>query len=230
MRHVNTVAALSGPLVLVAYLTVAAIHVYANRRSVEHRSHPAGRGTARQGAPTELVDAMAALVVATIAWRIISWVAPAGSSSTSLVGTGSTTSSIAAFSAQVLTVWQSVALWTGLAAVVGSIAPIFGRFRGGSGLAAAASLTFVYAPTVLMGAMAGYFLGLLFVSRPRDAVPAGLFAGITIAWLTWWFDTNPGWGNVNGPEISLWTTVTAGILFSRWWQIRTAEQRTDNEG
>lgn len=95
--------------------------------------HRTGRPRAGTGRPVGLgspavavgaLDAALSLVAATVAWRVVAEVAPGRGDPSILAG-------VAAFSDQVLVPWQSVALWTGLAAVVGGVVPVWLGLRGG---------------------------------------------------------------------------------------------------
>lgn len=219
MRTATNVAWLAGPLIVVAYLVASAPIAYAvgrwrMRRALGASPDALDARPADPDAPlgqpgelaTALIDAAIALAMATLAWHVILANAPPGS-----------VSSIAVLSAQAVTAWQSVALWVGLAAVVGQIAPVFQRFRGGTGTAPALALTLVYAPVVFSAAVVGWFVHLA-ISRDIDrALPGALAAAVIGEWLAWIGDIRQGWGMVHGPEVALWVTITAGIMFAAHW-------------
>lgn len=192
MRHVNTIAVISGPLVLLGYLALATTRWAFDRRRLRTPG-------------TAAVEAAVTLAVTTIAWHTVLAVAP-----------GSTISRVALLSAQALAVWESLALWVGLAAVVGHMAPLWSRFDGGSGLPPAMAICLVYAPTVFSAAVGGFFIGLWALRTPRDALPVALGAAVTFSWLSWIFMWRPGWGISTGPELSLMTALIAVALFARW--------------
>lgn len=193
MRHINTVAVLAGPLVLLGYLTTSTLQWLMARRP-----QPRLPGDA-------FAHGVAAVMVATLASLTIQSLGP-----------GSAISRVALMSAQALTAWQSVALWVGLAAVLGHMAPIWLRFEGGSGLPPAFALALAYAPTVFVATVAAFFGALAITRTPRDALPPALFAAITFAWLAWVLQWNGAWGVSTGPELSLMTTLVGTALFARW--------------
>lgn len=157
------------------------------------------------GSPAVLggvLDAVLTLAAATVAWRVVAEVAPGGGDPSILAG-------VATFSDQVLAPWQSVALWTGLAAVVGGVAPVWLGLRGGRGLAPAAALLAVYTPGGLVAALAGFGVGL---GTTRSLIWASAGAGtalVTEAWVAWIFDWSSAWGVPNGPELCLWAAALA---------------------
>ena len=130
MRSVSAVAAFSGPIVAVGYLVGSLTATWLN---------PDDRR------PSDvLVEVFVALASSTAAWWTIQELSP-----------GSSFSRIGYLSNQVLSAWQSVALWTGLAVVTGLCAPVFRRFRGGTGLAASAALLLIHFPWSLAGSEVG---------------------------------------------------------------------------
>ena len=220
MRSVTAVGLLSGPLVLLGYLvgSVPVGYVLGRRRLRRDlsRAQPRLLSPARFPGDDPLataVEVALTLAVATLAWRVTRSVAPGGNYRVPEA------SRIAFASTQVLTAWQSVALWTGLAAVVGHVAPVWRRFRGGgSGLAPGLALLLAYAPTLFSAAVLAFFAGLLLTRRPRPAVAVAIPMTVGAAWAAWVTEVPPGWGMVNGPELTLWLSVGAGVLFARWWQ------------
>lgn len=209
MRHVNTVAALSGPLVLLGYLVSSAVYVWL-RRLPEPRLP--GPDAVRRTLPYAIPEALAAVAAATLAWHAILLVAPGNSGFVIDAPSG-----VGYLSSQVLAVWESVALWTGLAAIVGHCAPLGRRFRsGGSGLPPAMALAFVHLPWALVVGIFSWFGAFWLGGSPRRAVPVALAAVLTFEWLAWWNDWPSAWGTDHGPELTLWTMVVCGALLTRW--------------
>lgn len=157
-----------------------------------------------------VLDTAKVLIAGTVAWRVVEGFSPPFNRAQlpPLSGVGF-------LADQVLTSWQSAAIWTGLAAVVGHLRPprSLGRLLGsGGGQAPALGLAFVYLP---LGFAAGVVASLVTLAARRRlpiAVLAGLTAFVAYAWTAWIFDWDPSWGAVNGPELTLWAAVLAGVV------------------
>jgi hypothetical protein len=78
------------------------------------------------------------------------------------------------------------------------------------------AICLVYSPTVFTAAVAGFFIGMLVLRTPRDALPVALASAVTFSWLAWIFVWRPGWGVSTGPEQSLMVTLVCVALFARW--------------
>ncbi|MDY7102650.1 MAG: glycerol-3-phosphate acyltransferase [Actinomycetota bacterium] len=195
----DTVALAVGPVAVVCYLAMATVHAWLRSNGRSRRAFAAPRALA-------VIEAVAAVALATAAWMIVRRVAPGGDQDLSR---------LASLSPQVLTAWESVALWCGLAAVVGQVAPVWWGFRnGGDGLAPAAGLLAAYAPVPLLLAVGSASLTAI-ASRRRDLTLAiGLVGLVAFEWLGWWADWPSSWGSTNGPELTLWSAVLAGVLFA----------------
>ncbi len=209
MRSVTTVGVVTGPLIVMAFLLGSLTRW---QHPFPGRTPPAGpdgddAGAAHLPARTQaFVDVGLVVVAYWVAEQVVRAVAP-----------GVTFSRVASLSFQVLFVWDSVALWCSLAAVVAIVAPPWTRFRGGGdGLLPVLALLAYRAPLVGLAGITGFVVGTLVLGSPRRAVPLALAAAATGEWLLWIFDIYPPWGVPNGPELSLWTTVLAAVLFSRW--------------
>ena len=198
MRSLSAVAILAGPIVLSGYLVGATVALWLTRED---------EGTPR---PADLVvEAFTALAVSTAAWWAIEQVSP-----------GSGFSRIGYFSNQVLSAWQSVALWSGLAVVTGICAPVFRRFHGGAGLAPAAALLAVHYPWFLFATVAAGALGLGLTRSARLAKGAAIAVLLPTAWLGWVLEWLPAWGLPAGPEATVWSMVLTIVLGTRWWHDR----------
>ena len=168
------VGILAGPLVLLGYVvgTLPLDYLVSRRRLRRQLDDPSGVRRASpppSGDPLDAPGVVAAgalgvastLLVTTLAWDLALAAAPNSRFSPSSVG---------AFSNQVIAAWVSVALWTGLAAVVGQVAPAWRGFRGGTGAIPAAALLFAYAPTVFGVAVGAFLATTALTARPRAAV------------------------------------------------------------
>lgn len=153
-----------------------------------------------------VLDTAKVLLSATLAWHVVLAVSPGGSATRPNVG------AIGFLADQVLTAWQSAALWAGLAAVAGHLAPPWFSLRPHHGHAPAVALALVYAPMgASLGALA-FAVALSVTRRVGDAVVVGLAVFVLHGWLAWLFDWRAGWGVTNGPELALWGAVLAGVV------------------
>lgn len=198
MRSLSAVAAVSGPVVLAGYVVGA---------FAAHRLVRDDEGGPRPG--DLVIEALVALAVSTAAWHLILQVSP-----------GSGFSRIGYFSNQVLAAWQSVAIWTGLAVVTGTVAPVFRRFQGGTGLAAAAALLAAHFPWFLFAGAAAGALAFGASRSARIAHGAAIAILLPTAWLGWILEWLPAWGLPAGPEATVWTMVLVMVLGTRWWHDR----------
>jgi len=148
-----------------------------------------------------VVDAAKVLVAATVTWHAVV----------------ADQSAVAFLSDQVLVSWQSAALWAGLAAVVGHLAPVWFGFRGDHGQAPGLALAVVYAPIGFVVGVATFFLVRLVAGaeRLRFAVLVSLAAFVGWCWVAWIGDVQLAWGVPAGPEATLWAAVLAGVLAAR---------------
>jgi glycerol-3-phosphate acyltransferase PlsY len=145
------------------------------------------------------------LLVATVAWDVGLEAAPRGLFSA--VGT---------YSNQALGAWVSLALWTGTAALIGSIAPVWTGFkRGGSGIGPAVAMLVAFTPLL---ATSGIVIGAItfgVTQRFRLALAAALAAIVVTEWVAWVTDLQTLWGITNGPELGLWSAILAVVLLGR---------------
>lgn len=192
MRGISAVAIFSGPIVLVGYVVGSISSTWLRR--VEERPSD------------QLVEAFVTLATSTAAWWTIQQLSP-----------GSGFSRIGYFSNQVLSAWQSVALWTGLAVIAGLCAPVFNRFRGSNGLAASAAMLGMHFPWFLF-ITAGAALTAFALSRNlRVTHIAAMGVLLPSAWLGWVLEWQPAWGLAPGPEATVWAMVLTVVLGVRWW-------------
>jgi hypothetical protein len=163
-----------------------------------------------RGSPAVVTEIATTLVMAVAAWQLIRSQAPGRT-------TFQNASAIGFLSSQVLPVWGSLALWTGLAAVIGQVAPATKRFRSGSsGVAGCLALLVAFLPLTAMVA-AGAWLGSLAVTREvRPALVLSYSAVVVGEWIFGILNPPGPWGLVHGPESTLFVAVMAGVLTFRW--------------
>jgi glycerol-3-phosphate acyltransferase PlsY len=152
------------------------------------------------------LDTLKVVGAATLAWQAMIAVSPGGTA------TRANQSAVGFLADQVLTSWESIALWTGLAAVAGHVASPWLQFRGDQGQAPALGLAIVYSPLGFSTGVAVFFLAFAVVRRPRAAVLTSLAGFATYTWLAWTFDWQLGWGVTNGPELTLWSAALAAVI------------------
>lgn len=219
-QSASAVGYLAGPLVVLGYLVGSVPFGYLLNRSrlrrqlddpelaaARHRAAElAGDGLDGTGPPgTSVLAALATLMATTLAWQITLAATP---------GAGNF-SAVAVFSNQAIGAWVSVALWTGMAAVVGHVAPPWSDFRGGNGLPPAVALLGAYAPLILLASACGFLVAYGVTRRTSAAVATALATMVVFEYLAWLADLQAGWGVTNGPEMTLWTTALAGVLLAR---------------
>ena len=200
LRGVELVTALSGPLVLVAI----AVGVVAQHQATRRLRSPDARALA-----VTAVGLAASLVV----WTVVDALAPGSSEFTQSSGVGF-------LSSQVLRVWESLALWSGAAVVVGTMVAVERTPRvrlrlAGSGLGPAAGLALLYLPLIGLPALVAWA-----VIRPLSpdrawATAATITSAVGAAWVFSVIDPASPWGLVHGPETALWAAVVGGALLGR---------------
>lgn len=154
---------------------------------------------------TGVLAAAMTLLVATVAWDVGLEAAPPGAFG-----------AIGTFANQALGAWVSIALWTGTAALLGSVAPIWTGFkRGGSGVGPAVALLVVYMPLLAAVGVAVGSLTFGLGQRFRGTLVAACAAIVVTEYLAWITDLQAGWGITNGPELGLWTLIIAVLLVAR---------------
>jgi len=209
----SSVAVVAGLCVLGAYLVGSVPFVYLQRRNRLRRDlRRLGHGTEPPtAAPRTWVpaafEAAVVLVAASVAWRFVASVSPGHGSPSIVAG-------VATFSDQVLVPWQSGALWAGLAAAMGLIAPVWLDFRGSSGMVPAVALLATFSPVGLLGACAGYGLGLGVTRSGVGATGVAAVFLVGTAWAAWVLDLRALWGVPNGPETCLWSAALGAAVFA----------------
>ncbi len=180
----------------------------------------------RDVAPQVIVGAeiVVTMLWAAISFAVIDRLAPGTSAFRN-------SSAVGFLSSKALTVWESAALWTGLATLLGFVAPITRRAREGSnGLAGAGALLLTYSPIALLAAGAAFVAGSAAGSaagsgagsaagpaarKSTSAGAIGAAVGFAVTeWILGMFDVRTGWGFISGPETALWAVVMAGVLIA----------------
>ncbi|MDQ3384795.1 MAG: glycerol-3-phosphate acyltransferase [Actinomycetota bacterium] len=212
---VTSVSVLSGPLAILGYLAGSIPFGYLlSRRRLRRQlaGDPSVRTTRSGEDPLDTpgvigagaLAALATLLVTTVAWDVAITAAPRGN-----IG------AIGTFSNQAVGAWVSVALWTGMAAVVGNIAPVWTAFRGATGLAPAVALVLAHVPVVFVVCAATFLVAYALTRETRLSLLITLPVAVSVEYLAWIADVQTSWGVTNGPEVTLWIAVLAGALAAR---------------
>lgn len=200
----------AGPLVVLGYLagSLPVGDLVARRRfrrQLDRGGLPVAAELDTAAVLTGAGSAAITLLVATVAWDVGLEASPPGAFG-----------AIGTFANQALGAWVSIALWTGTAAMLGSMVPIWTRLRrGGSGVGPALALLVVYTPLLAATGLAigSFVYGV--TQRWRYALAAGLGAIVVTEYLAWITDLQTGWGITNGPEVGLWSVVLSLMLLGR---------------
>lgn len=212
---VQSVSVLSGPLVLLGYLAGSIPFGYLLSRRRLRRQLAGDDGPVARRPSADPLDrpgvvgagalaALATMVVTTVAWDVALAAAPRG-----------TIGAVGTFSNQAVGAWVSVALWTGMGAVVGSVAPVWSSFRGDTGVAPATALVLAYAPVVFIASAVAFVATYVVTRTTRVALAVTLVVAVSTEYLAWITDVQTRWGVTNGPELTLWVAALAGILATR---------------
>ena len=127
---------------------------------------------------------------------------------------GHNESGIAFAANQVLTFWQSCGIWAGAAAVATHLAPVGWHRDSSQGQAPALGLVFVYCPLGFSTGVAVFFAVLIVTRDVTRSALVALPAFVAYAFFGWVFDWPSSWGIPNGPEVTLWAAVLAGIAIT----------------
>ena len=203
MRSVTWVTFFAGLLIGASYLAGSVVRTWAARRI----------GAGETGRPDPLAVASEVLVTLTCAWlayTFIDWLAPGGTVFRS-------SSAVGFLSPKTLTVWESIALWSGLGAIIGSIAPITSRFGSGSmGLSGSAAMLALYSPITFLIGLGTWFVGISVIRSVRLTLPVVFVTVAAAEWVLSMTRVRVAWGLIHGPESTIWMAVLAGVLLSRW--------------
>ncbi len=194
---VTLVLFLAGPVILIGYVLSSVV-----------RKWIVDRGD--RSSPSTAAEALTVLAVACGAWLAIRYAAPGRT-------TFQNASAIGFLSSQVLTAWSSLALWAGLAGVVGHIAPVTTRFRSGSaGVAGAFAMLVVFLPITAVAAAGAWVSSLTLTREVRPALAVTYFAVVVAEWFFGVLNPPGPYGLVHGPETTLFVAALAGVLAFRW--------------
>lgn len=200
MRSVTWITFYAGVLIGGSYLLGSIVRTWAAKRALERGPHTVAIGA----------EIAATLASAWIAYTFIEWLAPGGTVFRS-------SSAVGFLSPKTLTVWESIALWAGLGAIVGAIAPVTSRFRSGSmGIAGAASLLALYSPLIFLIALGTWFVGISIVRDVRTTLPIVFVTVAAAEWALSMTRVRLAWGVIHGPESTIWMAALAGVLVARW--------------
>lgn len=203
MRSVTWVTFYAGVLIGASYLAGSIVRTWAGRRIRVHDD--------RRPDLLVVVSEVAVTVgSAWIAYTFIDWLAPGGTVFRS-------SSAVGFLSPKTLTVWESIALWSGLGAILGSIAPITSRFTSGSmGISGAAGLLAIYSPIIFLIALGTWFVGISVIRSVRMTLPLVFVTVAVSEWILSMTRVRVAWGLIHGPESTIWMAVLAGVLLARW--------------
>jgi glycerol-3-phosphate acyltransferase PlsY len=110
-----------------------------------------------------------------------------------------------------------MALWAGLAAILGQLAPATKRFRGGSnGVAGSLALLITFLPLTGVAALGAWLSALMVTRSVRPALALSYLSAVVAEWLFGVVNPPGPWGLVHGPESTLFVAVLAGALTFRW--------------
>lgn len=200
MRSVTWVTFYAGVLIGSSYIASSLARSWVNKRTRDNGPTPLGLGT----------EMAVTLTCAGIAYAFIDWLAPGGTVFRS-------SSAVGFLSPKTLTVWESIALWSGLAAVVGTVAPFSSRFRSGSmGLAGSAALLAFSSPLTFLIALGTWFVGISLIRSVRTTLPVVFVVVAASEWALSMTRVRVPWGVIHGPESTIWMAVLAGVLVARW--------------
>ncbi len=203
MRHANFITLYVGLWILGGYIVGSLARNWVRPDPDRAES---GESAIRQ----LVVEGLVAAIWAALTYAFIDAVAP---------GTDDfrNTSAIGFLSAKALTVWESAALWSGLATVLGSVAPFPSRGRFGShGLAGATALLVAYSPITLLISAAVVFAATNMTRSLRTGLLVGYLSIAGTEWVLSMTRIRLGIGLINGPETSLWAAGLAALLIARW--------------
>lgn len=200
MRSVTWVTFYAGVLIGTSYIAGSAVRTWSAKRATVKGPHPLGVAS----------EVAVTVACAWVSYTFIDWLAPGGTVFRS-------SSAVGFLSPKTLTVWESIALWAGLAAIVGAIAPITSRFRAGSmGIAGAASLLALYSPIIFLIALGTWFVGISILRDVRTTLPIVFVTVAASEWVLSMTRVRVAWGVIHGPESTIWMAVLAGVLIARW--------------
>jgi glycerol-3-phosphate acyltransferase PlsY len=203
MRSVTWVTFYAGVLIGASYVAGSMVRTWASNRAEADKN--------TQPQPLVIAsEVIVTLAVARIAYGFIDWLAPGGTVFRS-------SSAIGVLSPKTLTVWESIALWSGLGAILGAIAPVTSRFRNGSmGISGAAALLAVYSPIIFLIALGTWFIGIGIIRDVRSTLPIVFITVAASEWVLSMTRVRVAWGVIHGPESTIWMAVLAGVLIARW--------------
>jgi hypothetical protein len=73
----------------------------------------------------------------------------------------------------------------------------------------------VYFPLGFSAGVAGFFAALALTRNVPRSVLLSLPVVVAYGWLAWLLDWRSSWGMPNGPELTLWAAVLAGVVAAR---------------
>jgi hypothetical protein len=195
MVSTTSFALVAVPLVAFGYVATSFVYCELERRQREDQR--------LRNLPEATVVSLAAVVATAVASYVSDWVVDP---------------ELGYVMAQVpdaLVPWQEVAIWTGVAAVLGHAAPVWNGFKGGTGVATAGIVAFILMPVVLIASLAAWFAAMLVTKRSQVPLRAALGVAVLTAWVWWIFGFGDAWGVPLGAEAMVAVVVAVGIVLAR---------------
>lgn len=209
MTGADQVTFVAGVLIAGSYLAGAIVRTW-TRRTIDSLAAGADNDDRTPTMQLPLTEGAVVLLCAGLSLIVIDAVAPGSNAFRNASGVGF-------LSSKVLPVWEAVSLWAGLAAVIGTISPVFTRFaKESTGLPGAVGLLALHDPIVLLLAVGTWATASQVLTSSRARLPLAVAVAAGSEWVLSMTDLRPLWGVIHGPESTLWIVALGGTLLARW--------------